>query len=125
MIRGVPLMLSEREKSLIALAVAHAVQLFERFQEVATDSARYFESVSRYLGFAPEPFAFNLLTRSGRIGHNNLTARDPAQFWTSGQWMTEITGGSDVGLTQTVARKTPEGWRFRSRRHELNPSPAG
>ncbi|HET9769659.1 MAG TPA: FAD-dependent monooxygenase, partial [Acidimicrobiia bacterium] len=49
----------------------------ERFQEVATDSARYFESVSRYLGFAPEPFAFNLLTRSGRIGHNNLTARDP------------------------------------------------
>jgi len=51
--------------------------IVERFQEVATDSARYFESVSRYLGFAPEPFAFNLLTRSGRIGHLNLTARDP------------------------------------------------
>ena len=51
--------------------------IVERFQEVATDSARYFEGVSRYLGFAPEPFAFNLLTRSGRIGHNNLTARDP------------------------------------------------
>jgi len=51
--------------------------IVERFQEVATDSARYFESVSRYIGFAPEPFAFNLLTRSGRIGHNNLTARDP------------------------------------------------
>ena len=51
--------------------------IVERFQEVATDSAHYFESVSRYLGFAPEPFAFNLLTRSGRIGHNNLTARDP------------------------------------------------
>ncbi|HZI37430.1 MAG TPA: FAD-dependent monooxygenase [Acidimicrobiia bacterium] len=49
----------------------------ERFQEVATDSAGYFESVSRYVGFAPEPFAFNLLTRSGRIGHGNLTARDP------------------------------------------------
>ncbi|MGH9008344.1 MAG: FAD-dependent monooxygenase [Acidimicrobiia bacterium] len=51
--------------------------IVERFQEVATDSARYFESVSRYLGFAPESFAFNLLTRSGRIGHGNLTARDP------------------------------------------------
>jgi anthraniloyl-CoA monooxygenase len=51
--------------------------IVERFQEVATDSAGYFESVSRYLGFAPEPFAFNLLTRSGRIGHGNLTARDP------------------------------------------------
>ena len=51
--------------------------IVERFQEVATDSARYFESVGRYIGFAPEHFAFNLLTRSGRIGHGNLTARDP------------------------------------------------
>jgi alkylation response protein AidB-like acyl-CoA dehydrogenase len=42
----------------------------------------------------------------------HLTSRDPATFWTSGQWMTERTGGSDVGLSQTVARKTPEGWRL-------------
>ncbi|ADO72226.1 acyl-CoA dehydrogenase family protein [Stigmatella aurantiaca] len=42
----------------------------------------------------------------------HLTSRDPAEFWTSGQWMTERTGGSDVGLTQTVARQTPEGWRL-------------
>lgn len=42
----------------------------------------------------------------------HLTSRDPAKFWTSGQWMTERTGGSDVGLTQTVARQTPEGWRL-------------
>lgn len=41
-----------------------------------------------------------------------LTSRDPATFWTSGQWMTERTGGSDVGLTQTVARPGPEGWRL-------------
>ena len=27
----------------------------------------------------------------------HLTSRDPAVFWTSGQWMTETTGGSDVG----------------------------
>ena len=26
-----------------------------------------------------------------------LTSRDPARMWTSGQWMTERTGGSDVG----------------------------
>ena len=49
----------------------------ERFQEVATDSARYFESVVRYIRFAPEQFAFNLLTRSGRITHGTLTQRDP------------------------------------------------
>jgi alkylation response protein AidB-like acyl-CoA dehydrogenase len=34
----------------------------------------------------------------------HLTTRDPARFWTSGQWMTERTGGSDVSLTSTSAR---------------------
>lgn len=32
-----------------------------------------------------------------------LTSRDPKRFWTSGQWMTERTGGSDVSATSTVA----------------------
>ena len=41
-----------------------------------------------------------------------LTSRDPSRAWTSGQWMTERTGGSDVGLSETVARNTPEGWRL-------------
>ncbi len=35
---------------------------------------------------------------------SRLTTRDFAQAWTSGQWMTERTGGSDVGLTETTAR---------------------
>jgi len=36
---------------------------------------------------------------------SHLTSRDPGQFWTSGQWMTERAGGSDVSAgTQTVAR---------------------
>jgi putative acyl-CoA dehydrogenase len=34
-----------------------------------------------------------------------ITTRDPEVFWTSGQWMTERTGGSDVGGTSTVARR--------------------
>jgi alkylation response protein AidB-like acyl-CoA dehydrogenase len=38
-----------------------------------------------------------------------LTSRDPALAWTSGQWMTERTGGSDVGLSETVAKKSPDG----------------
>ncbi len=37
----------------------------------------------------------------------HLVSRDPAFAWTSGQWMTERTGGSDVGLSETEAR--PEG----------------
>jgi alkylation response protein AidB-like acyl-CoA dehydrogenase len=34
----------------------------------------------------------------------HLTTRDPGEFWTSGQWMTELTGGSDVGLSETTAK---------------------
>lgn len=34
-----------------------------------------------------------------------LTSRDPKSFWTSGQWMTEKTGGSDVSLSQTEAKR--------------------
>ncbi len=46
-----------------------------------------------------------------------LTARDPARFWTSGQWMTETTGGSDVGRSETVARRDAEGtWRLYGRK---------
>ncbi len=41
-----------------------------------------------------------------------LTSRDPAFAWTSGQWMTERTGGSDVGLSETEARRDPDG-RYR------------
>jgi alkylation response protein AidB-like acyl-CoA dehydrogenase len=38
-----------------------------------------------------------------------LLSRDPASFWTSGQWMTEKTGGSDVSGTSTVAYPAEDG----------------
>ena len=42
-----------------------------------------------------------------------LTTRDPETAWTSGQWMTETTGGSDVGKTGTVAKRDGSGaWRL-------------
>lgn len=34
----------------------------------------------------------------------HLISRKPEEFWTAGQWMTELTGGSDVGLSETVAK---------------------
>ena len=40
---------------------------------------------------------------------DRLTSRDPARFWTSGQWMTERSGGSDVSGTATVARLDASG----------------
>lgn len=41
-----------------------------------------------------------------------LTSRDPDTMWTSGQWMTERTGGSDVGAS--LSRAVPDGdvWRL-------------
>ncbi|HLV26004.1 MAG TPA: acyl-CoA dehydrogenase family protein [Gemmatimonadales bacterium] len=48
--------------------------------------------------------------RAGAFRH--LTSRDPADAWTSGQWMTERTGGSDVSGTSTIARREGDQWRL-------------
>ena len=45
-----------------------------------------------------------------------LTGRESASCWTSGQWMTEATGGSDVGLSETVAREAGGQWRLYGRK---------
>ncbi|MDE2196872.1 MAG: acyl-CoA dehydrogenase family protein, partial [Gammaproteobacteria bacterium] len=42
----------------------------------------------------------------------HLLSRDPASFWTSGQWMTERSGGSDVSGTATEARIEQGGYRL-------------
>lgn len=41
----------------------------------------------------------------------HLISSNPNYFWTSGQWMTERTGGSDVSGTSTIAK--PNGTAFR------------
>ncbi|EDO25521.1 predicted protein, partial [Nematostella vectensis] len=33
-----------------------------------------------------------------KTAYKHLTTRNPGHFWTSGQWMTERQGGSDVGV---------------------------
>ena len=38
-----------------------------------------------------------------------LTSRDASTAWTSGQWMTERTGGSDVAISETVAKAVAVG----------------
>jgi acyl-CoA dehydrogenase len=43
---------------------------------------------------------------------DRLTTRDTERAWTSGQWMTETAGGSDVGRTQTIARNEGGTWRL-------------
>jgi anthraniloyl-CoA monooxygenase len=68
----------------------------ERFQEAARESATYFESVSRYSGFDPIQFAFNLLTRSGRITHLELEKRDPRFVAAVDRWFAVHSGPEEV-----------------------------
>ncbi len=47
----------------------------------------------------------------------HLLSTDPDAFWTSGQWMTETVGGSDVSGTETTARQDGDGrWRLTGRK---------
>ncbi|HEY7584758.1 MAG TPA: FAD-dependent monooxygenase [Acidimicrobiia bacterium] len=48
-----------------------------RFQEAALDSARYFERVSNLMELPAPTFAFNLLTRSGRVSYLDVERSDP------------------------------------------------
>ncbi|WP_328906384.1 bifunctional salicylyl-CoA 5-hydroxylase/oxidoreductase [Streptomyces sp. NBC_00234] len=47
-------------------------------QRAAAASLRWFEELDTYLDQPPRRFAFNLLTRSRRVTHDNLRLRDPA-----------------------------------------------
>ena len=47
-----------------------------RLQNAARNSLEWFENVARYGALEPEQFAYSLLTRSQRIGHENLRLRD-------------------------------------------------
>ena len=49
----------------------------ERTQDAASDSAAYFGRIASYSHLEPIQFAFNLITRSGRITHATLGVRDP------------------------------------------------
>ena len=47
-----------------------------RLQNAARNSMEWFENVRRYLRLEPIQFAYSLLTRSQRFGHENLRLRD-------------------------------------------------
>lgn len=49
---------------------------------------------------------------SDRVVAGRLTTRNYEGAWTSGQWMTETAGGSDVGRTGTVAKLDGDVWRL-------------
>ncbi len=88
------------------VAQAALLHLFSATSASAMCPLAMTDAAARVLtDLAPAPLRDRLASR--------LTSTDPQQFITSGQWMTERTGGSDVSQTSTVARLqqagTPEG----------------
>jgi len=83
-----------------------AVYLFHPSSDVYTCPLAMTDGAARTLTVAGnQPLIERAVTR--------LTSRDPAQAWTSGQWMTEATGGSDVGASLTQAVRDEAGqWRL-------------
>jgi anthraniloyl-CoA monooxygenase len=73
----------------------------ESLQRAAQASLEWFESVERYHDTEPLQFAFNLLTRSLRITHDNLKLRDPALVAQVDRWFAEQ-AGQQVGRPVAV-----------------------
>jgi anthraniloyl-CoA monooxygenase len=67
--------------------------IVERTQEAASESAAFFTRVASYAGLEPIQFAFNLLTRSGRITHASLTVRDPSFTRSLDAWFSGARAG--------------------------------
>jgi anthraniloyl-CoA monooxygenase len=68
----------------------------EVFQKAAEESQTYFETIKRYLGLDPVQFAFQLLTRSGRITYDDLKFRDVRFGETVDRWYMQKTGDTEA-----------------------------
>jgi anthraniloyl-CoA monooxygenase len=64
-----------------------------RLQSAARNSTEWFEEVERYFHLDPVQFNYALLTRSQRISHENLRARDKAWLESAEMWFEERATG--------------------------------
>jgi anthraniloyl-CoA monooxygenase len=83
----------------------------ERTQAAASESAAYFGRVGAYTHLEPVQFAFNLLTRSGRITHASLSIRDPDFTRAVDSWL----GGAQLSPPPMFAPLELRGVRFPDR----------
>ena len=110
------------ERGIVATAYERAHGRFSRIHQCAL-AYLFTPSTDIYsCPLAMTDGAANTLLRSNNkklIEHAvpHLVSRVPEEFWTSGQWMTESVGGSDVGLSETIARQDSEGaWHLYGRK---------
>ena len=104
------------------LAAGHAPSEHARLEEFARVYLYHLASEFYTCPLAMTDGAATALKASGnqaliRRALPHFLSRDAASFWLSGQWMTENSGGSDVGLTETIARQDADGqWRLYGRK---------
>jgi anthraniloyl-CoA monooxygenase len=79
----------------------------ESTQRAAQVSMQWFEETERYMEMAPLQFAFNLLTRSLRVTHDNLKVRDPAFVEHVDAWFATSTSTSTVRPPTSKSKSMP------------------
>jgi anthraniloyl-CoA monooxygenase len=98
----------QRERDVPAALAAYETErrpAVESLQRAAQVSLQWFEDTERYMDLEPLQFAFNLLTRSLRITHDNLKVRDPGFVAAVDEWYeNEAEKQSDVRRTPRYAR---------------------
>jgi anthraniloyl-CoA monooxygenase len=78
-----------------------------KLQNAARNSTEWFENVARYASLPPEQFAYSLLTRSQRIGHENLRLRDAGYVDEIEQWFAARTTRGALGNGRVPERAIP------------------
>lgn len=105
------------QEGLIAIAYERAHGEHSRVHQMAKLFLFHPSSATYSCPLAMADGAARLLELHGdartRGTFERLTTRDPERFWTSGQWMTERTGGSDVAGTSTLAQLDDDGVHYR------------
>jgi len=88
-----------RERDVPAALAAYEAErrpAVESLQRAAQVSLQWFEDTERYMSLDPLQFAFNLLTRSLRITHDNLRTRDPQFVTEVDRWFARSAEGVKV-----------------------------
>jgi len=73
-----------------------------RLQSAARNSVEWFEGIERYLHLDPVQLNYSLLTRSQRISHENLRARDAQWLAEAERWFM-----AKAGVTNQVPARAP------------------
>ncbi|MCC6245853.1 MAG: bifunctional salicylyl-CoA 5-hydroxylase/oxidoreductase [Gemmatimonadaceae bacterium] len=82
---------SDLRTALSTYQAERAVEVL-KLQNAARNSTEWFEHVDRYANMEPEQFAYQLLTRSQRISHENLRARDGEAMQAFERWFAQQSG---------------------------------